>query len=301
MENKRKSIVIGLSFLAAMVLFIWGFNFLKGKKLFQLQPYYYAVFDNAGGILPANQVYVSGVSVGQVDDIYLNPANDGTVILKFSVNENIRIPENTVVSISNGLIGTSSMSLMLGDSKTDAAVGDTLLSKSNAGMLSMLSAQLMPLKDKVENLVIALDTLTIALNSILDDGMRQDLRDGVKNFSSSMENLSELSQDVNTVLNDEKGKIHEIINNFDNVSSNLSRISDSLSVVEYNRLITSLNSTIDELDLLVANVNNGQGSVGLMMTEDSLYYNANEAIESLHRLVKAIEENPKKYIRIKVF
>ncbi len=279
MENKRKSIIIGLSFLAAMILFIWGFNFLKGKKLFQLQPYYYAVFDNAGGIEPANQVYVSGVSVGQVNDIYLNPANNGTVVLKFSINEDIRIPDNTVVSISNGLIGTSSVSLMLGDSKTDAIVGDTLISKSDMGMLSALSAQLMPLKDKVENLVIALDTLAIALNSILDDGMRQDLKDGVKNFSSSMENLSELSHDVNMVLDDEKGKIHEIINNFDNVSANLSRISDSLSVVEYQRLINSLNSTIDELDVLVSNVNQGQGSVGLMMTEDSLYYNATEAIE----------------------
>ena len=171
MENKRKSIIIGLSFLAAMVLFIWGFNFLKGKKLFHFQPYYYAVFDNAGGIEPANQVLVSGVSVGQVDDIYLNPDNDGTVILKFSINETIKIPENTVVSISSSLLGYSSVSLVLGNSTTVANVGDTLLSRTNMGVMNALSSQLIPLKDKVENLVMSLDTLTASLNALLDDGL----------------------------------------------------------------------------------------------------------------------------------
>lgn len=71
--------------------------------------------------------------------------------------------------------------------------------------------------------------------------------------------------------------------------------------MEYGDIITSLHSTINELDILISNLNRGQGSIGLMMTEDSLYNNANEAVEALQRLVKAIEENPKKYIRIKVF
>ena len=301
MENKRKSIIIGLSFLAAMVLFIWGFNFLKGKKLFHFQPYYYAVFDNAGGIEPANQVLVSGVSVGQVDDIYLNPDNDGTVILKFSINETIKIPENTVVSISSSLLGYSSVSLVLGNSTTVANVGDTLLSRTNMGVMNALSSQLIPLKDKVENLVMSLDTLTASLNALLDDGLRDDIKNRVKDFSSSMQNLSELSYGVNNTFNDEKDKIHDIIDNFNNASANLSSISDTLSAMEYGDIITSLHSTINELDILISNLNRGQGSIGLMMTEDSLYNNANEAVEALQRLVKAIEENPKKYIRIKVF
>lgn len=301
MENKRKSIIIGLSFIGALILFIWGYNFLKGKSLLEEYPYYYAVYQNVDELAPANKVLVNGMFVGQVEELFFNPKKDGTIIVKFTASRDIRIPADSKACITGSLLGSKSINILLGNSTLDAKLGDTLASGIDNGITEMIATELMPLKNKVETLVMSIDTLVGSLNSVLDATTRADVKKGVNDLSVSLNNLNKISNDLQQIMNSEKGNITGIVENVGNISENLSAVSDSLAQIKYNQLVASLQSTIDNLDVITTNLKNGEGSAGLLLSNDSLYINLTKTVDNLGVLIKKIEENPKKYIRVKVF
>ncbi|MCQ2306107.1 MAG: MlaD family protein [Bacteroidales bacterium] len=301
MENKRKSIIIGLSFVGALILFIWGYNFLKGKSLLEEYPYYYAVYQNVDELAPANKVLINGMFVGQVEELFFNPKKDGTIIVKFTASRDIRIPADSKACITGSLLGSKSINILLGNSTLDAKLGDTLASGIDNGITEMISAELMPLKNKVETLVMSIDTLVGSLNSVMDATTRADVKKGVNDLSASLNNLNKISNDLQQIMNSEKGNITGIVENVGNISENLSAVSDSLAQIKYNQLVASLQSTIDNLDVITTNLKNGEGSAGLLLSNDSLYINLTKTVDNLGVLIKKIEENPKKYIRVKVF
>ena len=301
MENKRKSVIIGLSFVGALILFIWGYNFLKGKSLLEEYPYYYAVYQNVDELAPANKVLVNGMFVGQVEELFFNPKKDGTIIVKFTASRDVRIPADSKACITGSLLGSKSINILLGNSALDAKLGDTLASSIDNGITEMISAELMPLKNKVETLVMSIDTLVGSLNSVMDATTRADVKSSVNDLSVSLNNLNKISNDLQQIMSSEKGNITDIVENVGNISENLSAVSDSLAQIKYNQLVASLQSTIDNLDVITTNLKNGEGSAGLLLSNDSLYINLTKTVDNLGVLIKKIEENPKKYIRVKVF
>ena len=77
----KKEFKIGVVVVSAMVLLIWGFNFLKGKDVFKTQQTYYAIYTQVNGLLPSNPVYINGLKVGLVKDIFLHPDNSGRIVI----------------------------------------------------------------------------------------------------------------------------------------------------------------------------------------------------------------------------
>lgn len=301
MENKSKSIIVGLSFVGAILLFIWGYNYLKGKSLTKEYPHYYAVYNNVNELSVANKVLINGMTVGQVEKLYFNPKQDGTIIVMFSASSDVRIPANSVAYVTNDFLGSNTINIDLGDSPCDAKPGDTLASANERGITDLITTKLVPLKDKIEMLVMSIDTLVDRLNYVFDDKMQADVKSSVSDFSVSINNLKNISDDLQEVMDSEKGKISDIVENVDNISGNLSAVSDSLAQIKYNQLVTSLQSTVDNLNVITTNLRNGEGSAGLLLSNDSLYINLTKTVNNLGDLLKKIEEDPKKYIKVTVF
>ncbi|MGN0033952.1 MAG: MlaD family protein [Candidatus Limimorpha sp.] len=301
MGNKRKSVIVALSFIGALLLFVWGFNFLKGKSLLNNYPYYYAVYPYVNELGKSNKVLVNGMPVGQVEELFFNPKNDGSIVVRFSVSKDVRVPSNSVAFITNDFLGSNSIKLVLGDSQSDAQLGDTLASGNETGLMDLMSNNLTPILGKIDLLMTNLDTLINKVNALVDDEMCLNVRNSVSNISTSMENLAYASNDIRQVIGNEKDKISNIVNALDNAALNLADISDSLSKIKYQNLMNSLQTTIDNLNVITTNLKNGEGSAGLLLNNDSLYRNLNNAVESVNSLIENIENNPKKYIKISVF
>ena len=301
MGNKRKSVIIALSFISALMLFVWGFNFLKGKSLLNKYPYYYAVYPHVNELGKSNKVLVNGMPVGQVEDVFFNPKNDGSIIVRFSVSKDVNVPSNSTAVITNDFLGSNSINLVLGDSHSNAALGDTLASGNETGLMNLLSDALSPMLGNIDRLVSNMDSLIIKVNSIVDDEMNTNLKNSVNKLSASMDNIAIVSQDLRDMVENEKDIIPNIVANIDNTAANLSIISDSISVIKYQTIISSLQTTVDNLNVITNALKNGQGSAGLLLTDDSLYRNLNNTINNVNSLIGNIEENPKKYIKISVF
>ncbi|RLD72297.1 MAG: MCE family protein, partial [Bacteroidetes bacterium] len=126
-KKRYKPIIIGASFILAIAIFIWGFNFLKGTGLFNKETIYYASYERVNGLIKANPVVVNGLRVGQVKSVYFNPDMSGSIMVSMMLSTDLPIPSNSVARIfSSDLMGSKAVELVLGDSKIPIAKGDTL-------------------------------------------------------------------------------------------------------------------------------------------------------------------------------
>lgn len=300
MKDRTKSILIGVSFIVAMVLFVWGFNFLKGKSILNNQYKFYAVYENSKGLLPGDLVTINGMQVGTVSSLNFHPRQDGSIVVEFTTNKDLNIPVNSVVQLSSSLMGSVSLNLTLGNSPILAQSGDTLLSALDNGMMNMITETIVPLKDNLESLLTNLNDLTTNLNDLLNQELKTNINNGVSSLASSMNNIEAISSDLQQLVDSKDGKLTMVVNNLETITDNFSVVSDSLKRIDYNSLVLSLENCLTEFNTLMTGINNGEGSVGQLVKDDSLYYNVNEAVSTLQYILEEIKENPKK-IKLSVF
>ena len=300
MKDKTKSILVALSFIVAMILFVWGFNFLKGKSLLRNQQSFYAIYSNSKGLLPGDLVTINGMQVGTVNSLEFHPRQDGSIIVNFIISNELNIPDNTTAKLASSLMGSVSVELNLGNSKTFAQSGDTLTSGYDNGTMGMITETIMPLKDNLETLLISLNNLTLNLDNLLNAELKNNINKSVNNFASSMDNIKDISSDLKLLVDSENGKLTMVVNNLETMTNNFTAVGDSLKSIDYNRVINTLEECATEFNTLIRNINEGQGSAGLLIKEDSLYNNINQTIESLQSLIDEIKANPKK-IKLSVF
>lgn len=300
MKDKNKTILIALSFIIAMILFVWGFNFLKGKSLLRNQLVFYSVYDNSQGLLAGDIVTINGMSVGTVNSLSFHPSRNGSIVVAFTIDNDLNIPDNTIAKLSPSLMGSTSINLILGDSRDSAKTGDTLMAGYDKGMLSLITEQILPLKSELENLLISLNILAVNVNGILNESLKNDINAGVSDFAVSMQNIKVLSSDIQKLVDSDDGKLTMVVDDLENIAGNFSAVSDSLSMINYTGLVNSLEDCITEFNTMIDGINSGKGTAGQLVNNDSLYNNINNAVYTLQTILNEIKENPKK-IKLSVF
>lgn len=300
MKDKNKTILIALSFIIAMILFVWGFNFLKGKSLLRNQLVFYSVYDNSQGLLAGDIVTINGMSVGTVNSLSFHPSRNGSIVVAFTIDNDLNIPDNTIAKLSPSLMGSTSINLILGDSHDSAKTGDTLMAGYDKGMLSLITEQILPLKSELENLLVSLNILAVNVNGILNESLKDDINTGVSDFAVSMQNIKVLSSDIQKLVDSDDGKLTMVVNDLENIAGNFSAVSDSLSMINYTRIVKSLEDCITEFNTMIDGINSGKGTAGQLVNNDSLYNNINNAVYTLQTILNEIKENPKK-IKLSVF
>ncbi|MDD3281514.1 MAG: MlaD family protein, partial [Bacteroidales bacterium] len=173
---KTQEIKIAVLAIVSLALIVWGINFLKGKNIFKKQFIYYGIFEEAGGLTPANTVYINGVNVGIVDKIALFGNDNEKVIVTFTVNKKIKIPSDTKIRIvSPGIVGSMQLECVLGDASTYFTNGDTLQGYVQPGMLA-----------NVDNIKNNLDTIIRSLKDMIQEGS---LQASLQNINSTTDKL----------------------------------------------------------------------------------------------------------------
>ncbi len=301
MKNK-KAIMVAVSFIVAFLLLWWGINFLKGKNLLAHERRFYAVYSDAKGLIKANPVNINGMRVGLVDNIYFDPTYNGNVIVEIVVTDNIPIPKNSkAVITSPALLGSMSVSIILGDSSTEAHSGDTLQAGVANGMIDEVGKQLVPLKDKIEKVIVSLDSVVVAVNHVLDTTTQQNVKESIAHLEVTMKNLEGTSKKLDNLLAEEGVKVDTIMDNVNDITKNLSIVSDSLANADLAATIRDIDATVSELRSTINAINEGKGSVGRLMTEDSLYIHVDQTVEKINSLLDNISKKPRKYLKFSVF
>ena len=314
--KKKKEFLIGLLVIVSGLLLYWGVYFLKGMDVFSHQDVYYAQYEEVDGLMTTNPVLIKGVKVGQVKDVYFQEDSPSRVMVELMITEDIRIPANSLAKIvSSDLMGSKAVVIVPGDAKEYARPGDTLQSATEVSFQDAINRELQPIKLKAEKLMNDVDTVLSVIhlaisgksgNNIAESldrilktikymeatsGAITELVEGEqRNFAKIVENL----EAITTNFNDNQEKLNTIIDNF-------SAVSDSLAKAEIASTIHSLRNTIDKMDGILKEIEEGKGSLGLLLKDDSLYIELENSSRNLNLLLEDIRKNPKRYLHFSAF
>ncbi len=301
---------IGILVTISLIIFFTGFYFLKGSDLFSDDKVYYCYYNDVDGLLSSSPVEIRGLNVGHVNSFGLE-GNKG-VKVAISVHKSIAIPEGTMATItSDGLLGNKMIRLDLGNGTNALNAGATLSTSQEPGVVDNISDQMTPLIKSMRKTISALDTVIAGVNVIAGSENRQVITNTLKNIELTSSNLTSISND----LNKETGEIKSILHNTNSFTANLAKNNDTvqhmlsnlnmlsgqLSRAPLQQAITQLNATTEQLQGVLGKINNGQGSLGMMVNDKNLYTNLNSSLTTLQKLMADVNANPRRYVNVTMF
>ncbi len=295
---KKKEILVGLTVALALVLLFVGINFLKGVNVFKAANYYYATYTDVAGLSTSAPVTINGFKVGQVRSVEYQYDNPGHVVVEFSVDKALRIPQGSQAVITTDLLGTATIALRMGaDRSAFYSVGDTVATGVDAGLMSAVSNDVMP---AVSAIIPKIDSLITGLNTLVSDPA---LSASVRRMDNITADLGASVQSLRTVMaamEPISRNVTSITANVDTISGNLSTVSGELAAAPVDSIMGELNRTVANLEQLTAALNNPDSSIGRLTSDPELYNNINSTVMSLDSLFVDIKRNPKRYISIKL-
>jgi len=312
-----KEFKIGIVVVTAVAAFIWGISFLKGSGFFSDNFYVYAVYPKIDNLIPANPLQINGYKIGQVRTISLiNKGGKNQVLVKFMVTEDVSIPKNSIAKIvSTDLLGSKVVEVMFSTEKEFLKNGDTLQSDIEQGLKESFNQQLGPLQAKAESLISSIDSVMTVVSLVLNTRTRSNIEQSFESVRRAILTVEQTAYKMDDLIASEKPKMSSIFTNLNGITSNLnkseqkinniltnfSNLSDSLAKSQLRSAITNADNTLKELNQLVGKINAGQGTMGKLMKNDSLYNNLNSSSRDLDMLLKDLKENPKRYVHFSIF
>ncbi|MEQ8324588.1 MAG: MlaD family protein [Vicingaceae bacterium] len=314
----RKEVQTGILMILSLAVLYWGVNFLKGVDVFNKNIQYVAVYQKVEGLTISNPVQINGLTVGSVRDVGFMDDNSGRIFVKFELNKSaIILPKQTVARIeSTDLLGSKSINLILGKEVGKFHEdGDTLRSSVEASLTEEVNNQILPLKAKAEELLSSLDTLVGVVQAILNKQARENLSSSFESIKNALATFEVVALRTDTMIIREKEKFGQIMTNFQSISNNLRNnnenitmildniayISDSIAQSDITSTINNAGEAFADAAEIMKKVNDGQGTIGQLVNNDSLYYHLESSARDLDKLLIDLEENPNRYVHVSVF
>lgn len=306
----------GIIVISGLLILVWGINFLKGIGLFSNQREFYAIYQNVDGLLEANPVQLNGMQIGNVRSVDFMPGNSGRILVGFLISKDVFIPENTVARIiSSNLMNAKAIELVLGNSQSPAESGDTLVGDLQLTLGQEVNRQVAPIKEKAESMLSSLDSVLMVFQNIFNAQTRNNLSQSFVRIQNALSALEHASFGVDTLVTVERKRLKEILSNVESITRNLKNnnetltaaltniqtISDSLAKSDLKQTIEKAGKVFGDLGFVVEKINRGEGSLGLLVNNDSLYNNLNAASRDLDSLLIDLKANPNRYVQVSVF
>jgi len=312
-----KEFKIGIVVICSIAAFVWGLNFLKGSNLFSHKYFLYAVYPKIDNLIPANPVLINGYKIGQVNKISLfQQGGKNKVLVKFILTEDLQIPKGSIAkAISSDLLGSKAVEIIYSNETEFVKNGDTLIAGTEEGFKESLDKRIAPIQAKAENLIISMDSVMNVVSLILNSKTRENIDKSFESVRKAISTLEKTAYKLDDLIGTEKTKISNVMTNLnqittnlnkngeriDHIISNINNMTDSLAKAQLKDAINNADKSMKELNSLLAKINEGQGTIGKLAKNDSLYNNLNKSSEDLDKLLKDLRLNPERYIHFSVF
>jgi len=297
-----KEVKTGILTVSAILLFIYGYSFIKGSDIFDSSRIFYVSYQNVEGLDNSARVTINGLAVGKVKSINL-VNKEGGLIVSFSVDREFNFSRNSIVRIySSSLIGGKQLAIIL-DNETNniAKSGDTLRGEIEKGMLEVMTGGLKPLEQKVLTTLSNLDSLVLNLTDVLDDETRLNLKESIVSLNQTMNSFKEASGNLNSLIKTNKEKLNNTFANLEIASENFAKLSDSLAQIETGKMVKDLENILSRFNSILEGIEDGKGSIGKLLKDDKLYDNLEGASKQLELLLEDMKLHPKRYVHFSLF
>ena len=228
--NIAKEVKTAILVIAGIVLFIFGFNYLKGQNLLDSSRTFYAVYDNVEGVVISTPVTINGLTVGKVMEINFKEDNSGKILVKLMVDSDFEFSKNSKAELyETGLIGGKAIAIVPANDNAENAKSEAHLQGSvKAGLSELVNQKLTPLQEKMVTMMISADSLLNNLNDVFDTNTKANLRKSIAGLNSTIESFKSTSISLNQTIKSNQGKIDNVLTNAEKLTGDLSKITNEI-------------------------------------------------------------------------
>ena len=291
----------GILAIFSISLFIFGYSYLKSNDIFVGDRTFYAVYSDVEGVVNGTPVTINGFPVGSIQKISFTKNND--LLVKFRIENDIQFSVNSIAQIyETGLIGGKALAIIPAyDNKRIAIDNDTLNSSIAPGLTDLVNKKITNLQVKIESMVVSADSVLNNINRVFDDSTKNNLKTSVSNFNQTIIDLKTTSNSIKDIVKNNQSDIDSSIKNIKNFSEDFSQISNKLNQAQIDETFKNFKTSSENLTKILNEINSGNGTMGQIVKNDSLFKNLNKASESIDLLLEDIRLNPYRYIHFSIF
>lgn len=288
--------------ICSILLFIWGYSFLKGQNLFNNHKKLFVEYDNVEGLVASAPVTINGKIIGKVNAITLNP--NGKLLVELQINEeDFPIQKSSIAQIYEpGPIGGKQIAIIPNYNDNVLAVsGDKLKSEVKLGLLSSFGDKLEPTQAKLDRLLTTADVLMTNVNTVLDEQTKQNLKNTIVELNKTLSEFGKTAQKANSLIDANEKSLGVTMTNFNKTSANFVVLSDSLSKLKLGKTVKGLENTLASVDKIMLGLNSGKGTMGKLFKDETLYNNFNKTAKQLELLLQDVRLYPTRYVNVSLF
>lgn len=304
---KNNELKVGFLALMAFLILYFGFNFLKGNDIFSSSKTYYVQYDNVDGLMASNQVMVNGVEVGKVKKVSLVPDKGNKILVELRLNKSLLVPNKSIAILSDGaLLGGKIIRLELLGSGT-LSEGAFISAMNEKGLTSLLKERALPVISNADSLLISFRQISKKFDNTGTylDALLKNSNKAVVNINGSVTDLvTENKANINQITGNMRALSVSLVETEKQLKPLLTKfntIADSLQAIKIGETLNSANKAVNSLQKIVSKLENGQGTAGKLLMNDSLYVSLNKALLDLDKLLMDVRLQPKRYVNISVF
>ncbi|MDE6342511.1 MAG: MlaD family protein [Muribaculaceae bacterium] len=295
----NKEFAIGLSVIVAVLILIFGIDYLKGINLFRPAHYYIAYYENVDELTVSSPVMINGFKVGQVREVNFDYKTPGKIEVVMALDKNIQLPEGTVANLGQTLLNGARIELQMGKGPALIPSGGEVPTEAKPGLMESVQKEMLP---AVAGVIPKVDSLLLNLNRLVADPA---LTASIARLDGITANLLTTSSGLSTTMNTQvpriAGNAARITQSLDTVVGNLGALSYSLKNLPLDATVDNVNTLTANLSRFSAQLNDKNSTLGLLTSDPELYNRLNRVSADIDSLIVDIKKNPKRYISIKVF
>ena len=293
----KRQVRIGMFVLAGLMATTWLLFLLTDPATFRGRYQVTTTVDNVMGLRKGDPVQMRGVTIGQVHDFELGGQGEDVVII-LEVEGEWLIPEgSTTQLVTPGLMAPRTVEIVPGPGPGTIGRGDTMPGIAVRGLLDDTET----LGEKGQ---IALDRIAELLS-----------RENLDAFGGSAEGLNTLMSELSDLVESEKENVKELIQSLNSAADGLAGVTgpefreDLTSLVagadslmgRLNGTSESIEGAVASFEAILARLEKGEGTLGQLLVNDTLFTNLAAAVESARLLMDDLRENPGRYINFSIF
>jgi phospholipid/cholesterol/gamma-HCH transport system substrate-binding protein len=299
-RSPRREVQVGVFVLAGILAVLAALFILTDPGTFRGRYYVNTIVRDAGGIRARDPVQLSGVNIGRVDDLKLTPQG---VRMRLEIEGKYHFPDDSKVRLTaKGLLGEMVADVLPGRSRTQAEDGEIL---GSADQDQGLSGTAQDLAGQAKQVGGRADTLLARANLLLSQEAIGSVHTSAGELQAMLGSLQALAADQRVQLAALSASLRRSAAGIEGAATRpeLARAiarTDSLTA-RLDAATGQLNQASSSLAVVMGRMERGEGTLGKLSKDDSLYNNLNSAVANLSQLTNDIRANPKKYLSVSVF
>ena len=301
--NLSRELKTAFFIIGCILVFIFGFSYLKGSSLLSKEKVVHALYDDVEGLVVGANVTISGMNVGKVQIIDFDENYD-KIKVTFTLRDDLVFSNQSVAQLYEaGLIGGKAIAILPQYDSTVEPVtdNDVLPSEIKPGLTELVNQQIAPLQDKIEGLLTSADSLFAGVSNVMNYETQNNIKVTLEGLAATVNNINALSSSVNSILEANEKGFASTLNNLDNATQNLTQLTDSLNQMPLVSTVKNFEATSAQLKKIIDGLESGEGSAGQLLNDKALYDNLVTSAESLDALLTDLKEHPKRYVHFSIF